>query len=150
MNTFEHHFVVAAPLSAVAAFHQDSRALRLLTPPPILVQFQRIEPLAEGSIAEFTLWAGPLPIRWQARHDQVDPQRGFRDIQVRGPFASWTHEHRFEVVDASHTAVIDRVTAQPSRHPGWGLISRMMWLNLPLLFAYRGWRTRKALEARQP
>jgi hypothetical protein len=44
-----------------------------------------MEPLAEGSISDFTLWFGPLPIRWTARHSHIDPLHGFTDTQVRGP-----------------------------------------------------------------
>ena len=58
MPRFEHCFEVNAPLEAVAEFHRDARALRRLTPPPMWAQFHRVEPLGEGSKAEFTLWLG--------------------------------------------------------------------------------------------
>jgi ligand-binding SRPBCC domain-containing protein len=144
---FSRRFRVNAPLSKVSAFHHDSRALRDLTPPPVFVQFHNVEPLGEGSLADFTLWLGPLPVRWAARHTEVDPRRGFTDTQERGPFKSWVHRHSFEVVDDRQTDVIDTIEAQPGDHPLWGLVSRLMWLNLPVLFAYRAWKTRRACEA---
>jgi ligand-binding SRPBCC domain-containing protein len=145
VRRFEHRFRVKASLGAVAAFHQDSRALKLLTPPPVFVQMHRVEPLAEGSVADFTLWLGPLPVRWVAVHTQVDPRTGFKDRQERGPFASWVHRHIFRAVDAETTEVIDEVEAEFGGGM-MGLIGRLMWLNLPLMFAYRGWATRRALE----
>ncbi len=138
----QHRFTVNAPRTAVSAFHQDSRALRLLTPPPIWVQFHQVEPLAEGSVADFTMWLGPLPVRWTAVHTQVSPH-GFTDTQQRGPFQFWRHQHTFQELNAWSTGVIDEIEAEPGN-----LISRFMWLTLPMLFAYRAWRTKRALQKR--
>ncbi len=143
MPRFQHRFIAHAPLSIVAEFHRDSRALRLLTPPPIWVQFHQVEPLAEGSVADFTMWFGPLPVRWTAVHTQVTPN-GFIDSQKRGPFKRWIHQHSFRELDNDKTEVVDEIEAEPGN-----LISRFMWLTLPVLFAYRGWRTRQALRQRR-
>lgn len=147
MKTFERSFVVAAPLEHVAAFHGDSRALARLTPPPIWVQLHSLEPLAENSRTEFTLWLGPLPVRWVAVHRDVNLRTGFVDAQVSGPFATWEHTHRFEQVDARSTRVTDRIEAKFARRGMNWLVGRLMWLGLPVLFAFRGWRTRRALVA---
>ena len=109
LNVLNHNFVVRAPLAAVAAFHHDARVLPRLTPPPILVQLHRVDPLGEGSIADFTLWFGPLPVRWVALHSQVDPLRGFTDTQQSGPLKFWRHIHSFEAVDAATTRVSEHV-----------------------------------------
>lgn len=137
MGQYKHRFTVNAPLTVVAEFHRDSRALRLLTPPPVWVQFHSVEPLAEGSVADFTMWLGPLPVRWTAVHTQVTPH-GFSDTQKRGPFRAWQHRHSFRELGDGRTEVMDEVEAEPGN-----LISRFMWLNLPILFAYRGWQTRR-------
>ena len=147
MKHFAHRFVARAPLAQVAAFYHSARALRLLTPPPAFIQFHRLDPLADGAIADFTLWLGPLPVRWLARHSAVTLQTGFTDAQERGPFAHWVHCHTFEALDEHTTAVVDEIEAQPGRHPLWGLVSWLIWLSLPLLFAYRGWRTRRLLNS---
>jgi ligand-binding SRPBCC domain-containing protein len=145
IRRFTHRFRVKAPLSAVAAFHQDSHALKLLTPPPVLVQMHRVEPLAENSVADFTLWLGPLPVRWVAVHTNVDPLTGFTDRQESGPFAFWVHQHSFEPRDEAETEVIDEIQAEFGR--GFlGLLSRLMWINLPFMFFYRGWVTRRSIE----
>lgn len=137
---YKHRFEVAASLTAVSEFHRDSRALRLLTPPPIWVQFQEMEPLAEGSVANFTMWLGPLPVHWTAVHSQVT-RHGFVDTQKRGPFRIWQHRHSFQELGDGRTEVVDEIEAEPGN-----LVSRFMWLTLPILFAYRGWRTRRALR----
>ena len=75
MQTFNHSLVVPVSLEEVAAFHKDTNTLKALTPPPVFVQIHKVEPLAENSISEFTMWVGPIPLRWVALHTQVDPQR---------------------------------------------------------------------------
>lgn len=141
MKTFKRSFVVAAPVEAVARFHSDTRALKRLNLPGLFLQFHRLEPVAEGSLADFTIWLGPIPIRWQASHFDVDTNRGFTDVQTRGPFAQWRHCHSFEILDDQNSRVSDEIKAQPG-----SLISHLMWAGMPLLFAYRAWRTRRILE----
>jgi ligand-binding SRPBCC domain-containing protein len=146
MRQYSSCFRVQAPLGRVAEFHRDTKVLKHLTPPPLIVKFNELQPLAEGSVADFTIWIGPLPIRWVAIHSDVDPEIGFTDTQVAGAFEAWTHRHSFSALDGNSTEIRDEIKALPSRHPFWGLVSRFIWLNLPILFAYRAWRTRKALE----
>ncbi len=147
MNRFTHRFMVRAPLEAVAEFHRSTLALRRLTPPPIWVQFHHVEPLAENSIAEFTLWFGPFPVRWRALHTDVDPLQGFTDTQIHGPLRFWKHRHAFQAID-SHTTQITE-TIEYDLPAGWrGLLSRLLYspFALRILFLYRQWVTRYWLE----
>lgn len=146
MPFFRYQFTVRSPLEQVAAFHHSPAALRQLNPPPIVVQFHRIEPLAEGSRADFTLWVGPIPVRWRALHFNVDPLMGFSDIQEAGPFRSWEHRHQFRCIDAQTTEVSEEIQAEFGQGFWNGLVSRGMWLGLPVLFAFRAWATRRACE----
>ena len=49
-------------------------------------------------------------------------------------------------VDGRTTDVVDRVEATPKKHLFWGLVGRLMWAGMPILFAFRGRRTRALLE----
>src|SRR5262245_58129185 len=109
MPIFDYNFIVKAPLTKVAEFHYDTRVLKWLTPFPIIVQFHRVEPLGEGSISDFTLWFGPLPIHWVAVHSQVDPLHGFTDTQQDGLLKRWVHTHRFSRVGEDLTRVSERI-----------------------------------------
>jgi ligand-binding SRPBCC domain-containing protein len=149
MRRFRNNFNVQASLDAVVEFHNDSRALKMLTPPPVFVQLNQVEPIDEGSVADFTMWIGPIPVHWMAKHTEVNPSVGFVDYQVEGPFLHWQHRHSFIKIDDHTTEVVDEVEAIFGEHPFWGLVSRLMWVNLPLLFAYRGWATKRALEKRK-
>lgn len=125
MPVFDYKFTVDAPLTAVANFHHDTRILKNLTPPPIFVQIHRFEPLGEGSEAEFTLWFGPLPLRWLAIHSHVS-HHGFTDTQARGPLESWQHTHRFTAVAPHKTEVHEHIEY---RHKSGlpGLLSRILF-----------------------
>ena len=144
MPTFDYAFDVSAPVQAVAAFHEDTRVLRRLT--PAYVHIHRFDPLADGAIAEFTVWFGPIPIRWRAVHRDVGPN-GFTDIQDEGPLQSWVHTHRFEATGADSTQVTEHIDYE--YEPGWrGLMGRLFFgpPALRVLFAYRAWRTRRAVS----
>jgi len=149
MPTFKHAFTVAAPRAAVADFHADARVLKRLMPPPLFVRLHEAGRLEEGAVADFTLWFGPIPVRWRALHRDVGDD-GFTDIQIRGPLQHWQHTHRFIPLDDHHTRVQDRVTYE---HPGGarGWLSRLLFnrASLAFLFAYRQYITRRALHRRQ-
>jgi ligand-binding SRPBCC domain-containing protein len=146
MPVFTDRFHVNTSIEAVAAFHSNSLALRRLSPPPIIVQFKKIEPMAEGSLSDFTLWFGPLPLRWLAVHSQVDPGKGFVDTQVRGPMASWRHHHAW-TRQADGIEMQERVEYE--HQSGWvGMLTRFLFAPamLRFLFAYRRWAIRRGCE----
>lgn len=143
---YRHRFEVNASRPTVAAFHRQSASMGAITPPPVIVKVHSApELLADGDEMDFTLWLGPLPIRWHARIEAVS-EAGFIDRQLRGPFRKWEHHHRFEQVDETTTAVIDEVTAELSSNLFWKVVGASMWLSLPMLFAFRGWKTRQLLR----
>jgi ligand-binding SRPBCC domain-containing protein len=144
---YRHTFRVRAPLADVAEFHRRSEGLGAITPPPIILRLHNVpEFVKEGDSMDFTMWLGPLPLRWLARIEDVS-LNGFTDRQLRGPFEQWMHRHEFVAVDEKTTRVVDEINASLRKHPLWGLVGLGMWLGLPLLFAYRGWRTRRLLES---
>ncbi|MDA0350707.1 MAG: cyclase [Chloroflexi bacterium] len=146
--SFRSHFTVRAPLEVVARFHADPRALLRLTPPPTIIRVHRMDPLAEGSVSDFTMWVGP-PIHWRAVHSDLGPN-GFTDTQERGPMARWVHRHYYRALAPDRTEVTDEIWyAHPA---GWrGLLTRLLFSTIPLrgLFAYRSWVTRRTLDSRR-
>lgn len=134
MKTFNYEFTVAAPLAAVSNFHHNTRVLKKLSPPPIFVQIHRFEPLAEGSEAEFTLWFGPLPLRWLAVHSNVS-LNGFTDTQAKGPLKSWQHTHRFTAISPTQTQVQEHI--EYSHHAGLkGLFTKILFNHVGLFFLF--------------
>ncbi|MFN8373995.1 MAG: hypothetical protein U0694_14110 [Anaerolineae bacterium] len=146
-HRFEHRSIMRTTLPRILAFHSDPQALTMLTPPPIFVQLRRDSrtSLTEGEL-DFTLWMGFMPIRWIARHEVGPTANSFADRMIQGPMQSWRHEHIFRVVEGG-VELVDRVTL--AHKPGWrGIMSRLMFDGLPLriLFWYRHFRTRLAVE----
>jgi len=143
---YRHQFRVRASREQVARFHQQSASMSAITPPPIAVAVTRSPAnLSAGDEMEFTLWLGFLPVYWLARIEAVSDS-GFTDRLLRGPFAEWVHRHSFQAVDEQTTDVVDEINLQFSPHPWQRLLGVMMWLGLPALFAFRGWKTRRILE----
>ncbi len=134
MPEFHHSFTVNAPQAVVRAFHQDSGVLQALTPLPMIARVHSFEPLADGSRAEFTLWFGPLPLRWRAVHSDVGPH-GFTDTQVGGPLRTWRHVHRFTALGPAVTRVDDSISYEHDRGAR-GLLSRLLFARPGLLYLF--------------
>ncbi|MCX7854016.1 MAG: hypothetical protein N2383_14710 [Caldilineales bacterium] len=146
MKTFRSRFRVEAPLADVVAFHRRAAGMAAITPPPVLVRIHEAPTeLGEGSEMDFTLWLGPLPIRWRARIEEVN-DHGFRDRQVAGPFRHWLHTHRFVPVGENATEVYDTIEFELADRWPARLIGAGLWLGLPFLFAYRRRQTRRLLS----
>lgn len=143
---YQHQFETKASLDTVVDFHRRASSMAAITPPPIIAQMHEApEVLSDGSEMSFTLWMGPFPISWRARIEAQGPN-SFVDRQLSGPFAQWVHQHTFEPLSANRTLVRDEIDVELSSHWFWKAVGWGMWLNLPILFAYRGWKTRRLLE----
>lgn len=138
MGHYQQSYLIKAPIEKVALFHRDSQAIKKLTPPPVLIQIHLAEPLAEGSRSVFTMWFGPIPVKWTAVHSDVDPDHGFTDTQERGPMKYWKHSHRFIRIDNKSTRIEESI--QYEHNSGiTGLFTRIFYSSVGLrwLFYYR-------------
>lgn len=110
---------VDLPVDAAEAFawHERPGALDRLTPPwePVRVEHPP-DGLAVGArvvlrLGVLGLGVGErLGLRWVAEHTAYDPPHHFTDVQRGGPFASWTHTHRFQpAAGGEGSALIDEV-----------------------------------------
>ncbi|MCA9064410.1 MAG: hypothetical protein KDA96_15170 [Planctomycetaceae bacterium] len=137
MPVFQFEFEVKAPLQVVSAFHFQPGILKTLCPPPTRMQVHSFEPLSDGSVAEFTLWLGPIPVYWKAVHSDVSVH-GFTDTQTQGPMKRWVHTHTFQPVSDHVTRVCEHI--EFDHHSGLrGLWSRLLFPRpaLLLLFSFR-------------
>jgi ligand-binding SRPBCC domain-containing protein len=143
---YHHRFQVRAKLASVTEFHSRAASIAAITPPPMIIRMKPAPPtLAEGDVRDFTMWLGPFPIRWLARIQDVSAT-GFTDRQLEGPFAEWVHRHIFVAVDEQTSIILDEINLRLRSHPIWWLVGMAMWLGLPLLFAYRAWKTKRILR----
>ena len=148
MQVFNFRFTVRAPIGAVRRFHSDTSALKRLTPPPTVVQLHKIEPLAEGSVSKFTLWLGPIPLKWTAVHRDVT-EMGFTDVQTDGPAKKWEHTHSFLSLTNDKTEIQEHIEYE-HKTGIWGAVTRILFSkpNLYLMFTFRKYATRWYLRRR--
>lgn len=149
MSRFERRSLVRGSPAQVEAWHRRDGALDRLLPPWTGARVL-FGPRAAvlGARVELRLPIGPLPLRWVSEVRPLQEERGFRDIQVRGPFRRWVHDHRFMdpgpgedhagETDDGRCAVVDRI----SYDLPFGRIGRMLGEgsvqdHLERSFAYR-------------
>lgn len=108
MPTFVRTSRVAAPRAALFAWHARPLAFARLTPP-----WERVRVVVdEGGIedgARKVLRIGPLGLEWVARHEGFVSGRQFVDVQEKGPFRAWRHEHRFQDDGADASILEDAI-----------------------------------------
>jgi len=87
-----------------------------------------------GTRIEYRLRLHGIPLRWRSRISDWDPPRRFVDVQERGPYRLWRHEHVFERREGG-TLVRDRVEyAVPG---GWVVDRLFVRRDLARIFEYR-------------
>jgi ligand-binding SRPBCC domain-containing protein len=98
MYTLERAQVIPVPPEVAFGFFEDPHNLRLITPDWLDFRISSIRgtPLDVGTTISYRIrWLG-VPIRWVSRIDEFERNRRFVDVQIRGPYHYWRHEHRFE------------------------------------------------------
>jgi len=151
MPTFVRSSIMPAPVEALSAWHFRPGAIDRLIPPWENARvLNAAGGIADGSTVTLRLRKGPMRVDWLARHERVEPGRGFVDRQERGPFATWVHEHRFLPHPDGRSLLEDHVTwrlpmGRLGALVGGGLIRR----DLQRMFAWRHRRTGHDLRRHQ-
>ena len=105
-------FEVAASLDRCWDFFGRADNLPLITPPWLAFTIDmnpRVSEIGADTILDYRIrWLG-VPIRWQTRIIDFSPPRQFIDLQIRGPYALWHHQHSFEPKETGGVECRDRV-----------------------------------------
>ncbi len=92
---------IAADLDTVWDFFSRAENLGRITPRSMGFDIHTADPSTQpGATIDYTI--RPLfgiPANWRTRIDTVDAPNRFVDVQEKGPYRSWVHEHRFTEVD---------------------------------------------------
>lgn len=119
-----HH--IPADLDRVWDFFSSAANLGRITPRAMGFEIHTPEPSTEsGATIDYTLRpVFGIPASWRTRIEAVDAPNHFRDIQERGPYKSWVHEHRFSQVEGG-VRMDDRVEYEMPFGPLGSLAHRM-------------------------
>jgi ligand-binding SRPBCC domain-containing protein len=124
------------PIDEVFDFFADARNLDLITPG--WLRFRILTPMPvrmrPGLLLDYRLTLHGVPIRWQSEIAVWDPPHRFVDVQRKGPYRRWEHEHLFQET-ASGAAVVDRVNY--AMFGGRLIHTLFVERDLRLIFSYR-------------
>ena len=127
-----------APLDEVFEFFSKAENLGAMTPSWMGFRItQHPGSMAEGIHISYRIQMGPLPMTWVSVIEAWDPKRRFVDVQVKGPYKSWWHEHRF-TAQGSQTLMEDTVRFEVGYGPLAGIAFRFfVGPTLRRIFSYR-------------
>jgi hypothetical protein len=88
--------VLEAPLEQVFAYFAEPRNLERITPPWLRFRIVGEPPsMGVGAVIDYRLRLHGVPIPWRSEITEWEPPHRFVDVQRRGPFTLWAHEHTF-------------------------------------------------------
>ena len=89
---------VARPLPEVFDFFSRAENLEVLTPPWLNFKILEVKPqlVQQGTLINYSLRVHGIPLRWTSEIVEWEPPHRFVDLQLRGPYKVWRHEHSFE------------------------------------------------------
>lgn len=131
------------PPRAIFSFFERPENLAWLTPPSL--GFRLLTPavaMGEGAMFEYSIRLLAIPVRWTSLIDSYDPPWSFSDLQIRGPYSFWRHEHRFEPKDGG-TLATDEVRYRLPLEPLGRLALPLVSWQLDRIFRFR----REAIRA---
>lgn len=138
---------IPRPLPEVFEFFARAENLGRITPPWMHFRIRTPLPIEMrvGTRIEYTIRLAGLPLHWRTRITTWEPMRRFEDVQERGPYALWEHEHRFAVREGG-VLMADRVRyALPLGVLGRGVHALAVRAVLAAIFDHRFQRIRALL-----
>ncbi|MCX7878309.1 MAG: SRPBCC family protein [Ignavibacteria bacterium] len=110
MRKLKREIKINKPLDEVFSFFSKAENLNLITPPEL--RFEILTPLPiemkKGTTINYRIKLKGIPMKWKTLISEWEPPYRFTDIQLKGPYKTWIHEHRF-ISDGENTIVIDEV-----------------------------------------
>ena len=134
--------LVDLPRDEVFPFFADAMQLENITPPFLNFSVMTPQPIEmrRGLLLDYKLYLHRIPIKWRTEIAAWEPPYRFVDMQLRGPYKRWHHEHTFEEV-GGQTLVKDNVHYIPR---GGSIVHRMFVKpDLLKIFGYRQQRLRE-------
>ncbi len=150
MQFVKESLIKASP-ERVFAFHEQPDVLKILIPPwesARVIKAAGIADVGSRAIIE-TKIIGPIAIQWIAEHTVYDPPHKFEDVQIKGPFRAWRHQHLIQPA-AGGALLRDQIDYEPPLGFVGRLIAPLLIeRRLKRLFEYRHQVTREWCERKE-
>ena len=110
MRLLEKTIFIHQPREQVFEFFSKAENLDKVTPNWLNFKIITSTPIEmkKGAIIDYKLKLYGMPVKWQTEITEWQPPYRFIDVQVKGPYRLWVHEHIFEERDGG-TLMTDRV-----------------------------------------
>jgi ligand-binding SRPBCC domain-containing protein len=128
----------------VYAFHSDVSNFPRISPPFAPVEVVAApNPTQTGDPQHFVLRLGLVRVAWTARITRMVPDRLIEDVQERGPFRAWRHQHRITPT-GNGSRLTDVIVFR--LFPGWPGELAEYWSVRPALLVMLWWRHRRTRQ----
>lgn len=144
-STIHRETTVPFGLDEAFAFFADAGNLEKLTPNWLSFKIltPRPIPMHVGALIDYRIAVRGLPMRWRTEIIAWEPPTGvgprraarFVDLQIKGPYRWWHHEHRFEELASGGTLVVDHVEYRAPLH--WLVNPLLVRRDVERIFDYR-------------
>lgn len=127
------------PIETTFEFFSKTENLELITPQHLnfKVSHQSSSSIEEGTHIQYRLKLHGIPFKWTSLIKSWEPNHSFIDIQIKGPYHTWHHTHRFESLDGG-TLIHDEVQYR-CPFSFLGRIMNLLWIRKEIesIFSYR-------------
>ncbi len=138
VHTLEREQFLPHPIDEVFPFFADAHNLERITPPLLRFRVVSQDPaeMRVGTLLEYRLRLRGLPVGWLTRIEAWEPNKGFVDNQLVGPYRLWHHTHTFEGQDGG-TLMRDVVRYAMPAWPFGELAMPLVRRDLGTIFDFR-------------
>lgn len=79
-------------------FFSAEKNLETITPPWLQFKVRKkdTDTIETGSHIDYDLKIHGIPVHWRSKILDFQPQKQFRDVQIKGPYQVWDHLHKFK------------------------------------------------------
>jgi uncharacterized protein len=138
MSEYRKRLPVPVSVESLFAWHERPGAFLRLSPPwdrPVVRS--HTGGIRDGARIELAVRVGPLSTTWRLEHRDYIVNEQFRDVLLEGPFAEWTHTHRFERAGPDASVLDDHIVYRLPLGPVGALGSDFAEATLERVFTYR-------------
>lgn len=138
---------IPRPLPAVFDFFSRPENLERITPPWLRLRILDPAPIEmrQGAAIAYALRVRGIPLRWLTKIERWNPPFEFVDVQAKGPYRVWRHQHLFAEVEGG-TSIADIVQYALPLGPLGRLVNRLLVSrDLAKIFDYRAQRVQALL-----